>query len=147
MTVSKHFREGPCSAESRSILLRVESEGGERWGHRKDFKITVEQIQEDFGWQKCSVVKNTKSFYNLQKSLKERHEIISTLPHKLLMKIFGSQRKLIILSNFLTKIILSSDLRTNQACDIFKAKTFAIVDHILFFLQATLRFLKTSLPT
>ena len=120
MTVRKHFREGPCAAESRSILLRVESEGGKGWGQRKDnFKITVEQIQEDFGWQHCSVVKNTKSFYNLQKSLKERHKIISPLPHKLLMKIFGLQRKLITLSNFLTKIILSSELRTNQASNIF----------------------------
>ena len=133
MTVRKHFREGPCASESRSILLRVEGEGGKGWGQRKDnFKITVEQIQEDFSWQQCSVVKNTKSFYNFQKSLKERHEIISPLPHKLLMKIFGLQRKLTTLSNFLTKIILSSDLRTNQASD---KKTFADMDYILFFRQ------------
>ena len=126
MTVHKHFREGPCSAESRSILLRVESEGGKGWGQREDnFKITVKQIQEDLGWQYCSVVKNTKSFYKLKKSLKERHEIIPPLPHKLLMKIFGLQRKLITLSNFLTKIFLSSDLRKNQASALFLKKDFS----------------------
>ena len=132
MTVRKHFREEPCAAESRSILLRVESEGGKGRQREDNFKITVEQIQEDFSWQQCSVVKNTKSFYNFQKSLKESHEIISPLPHKLLMKIFGLQRKLTTLSNFLTKIILSSDLRTNQASD---KKTFADMDYILFFRQ------------
>ena len=124
MTVHKHFREGPCSAESRSILLRVESEGGKGWGQREDnFKITVEQ-KEDLGWQYCSIVKNTKSFYYLKKSLKEQHEIIPPLPHKLLMKIFGLQRKLITLSNFLTKIFLSSDLRKNQAGAFFLKKDF-----------------------
>ena len=106
--------------------MRVENEGGKGWGQREDnFKITVKQIQEDLGWQYCSVVKNTKSFYKLKKSLKERHEIIPPLPHKLLMKIFGLQRKLITLSNFLTKIFLSSDLRKNQASALFLKKDFS----------------------
>ena len=113
MTVSKHFREGP--RESSSILLRVESLGEKGWGRREDnFRISV-----DVGWQNISVVRNTKNFYNLQKDLKEQHKIIHCLPHEWLMKLFGIQRKLVTLSNFLTKIILSSDLRTHQVSDFF----------------------------
>lgn len=115
MTVSKQFREEPFPDESRCILLRVESVRGKGWGHRADnFKITVDNIQEEFGLQNCSVLRNIKCFYNLQKSLKDQHKIMHCLPHKMLMKVFGLQRKLITLSNFLTKIILSSELRTNQ---------------------------------
>ena len=115
MTVSKQFREEePFPVESRCILLRVESVGGKAWGHSADnFKITVDNIQEDFGLQNCSVVRNIKCFYNLQKSLKDRHKIMPCLPHKMLIKVFGLQRKLNTLAHFLTKIILSSELRTN----------------------------------
>ena len=115
MTESKQFRGQKPFAESRSILLRVENVRENGWGKRQEnFKITLENIQEDLGVQNCSVVRNIKSFYNLQKSLKERHKIVHCLPHKIFITMFGMQRKLITLSHFLTKIILSSELRTNQ---------------------------------
>ena len=117
MTVIKHFREGPFD-ESRSILLRIESKRGRGWGNGEDrFKITVDNIQEDPGLENCSVVRYTKCFYNLQKNLKERH-LIHCLPNKMLMKLFGPQRKLFIFSKFLTKIFLSTDLRTSQVNDV-----------------------------
>ena len=115
MTVSKQFRGQEPFAESRSILLRVEIVRENGWGKRREnFRITLENIQEDLGVQNCSVVRNIRSFYNLQKCLKDQHKIIHCLPNKMSIKIFGQQRKLITLSHFLTKIILSSDLRKNQ---------------------------------
>ena len=121
MTVSKQFREEePFPVESRCILLRVESVGGKAWGQGADnFKITVDNIQEGFGLQNCSVVRSIKCFYNLQKSLKDQDKIMPCLPHKMLIKVFGLQRKLITLAHFLTKIFLSSVLRTNQVSNLF----------------------------
>ena len=121
MTVSKQFREEePFPVESRCILLRVESVGGKAWGQGADnFKITVGNIQEGFGLQNCSVVRSIKCFYNLQKSLKDQHKIMHCLPHKMVIKVFGLQRKLITLAHFLTKIFLSSVLRTNQVSNLF----------------------------
>ena len=121
MTVSKQFREEePFPVESRCILLRVESVGGKAWGQGADnFKITVDNIQEGFGLQNCSVIRSIKCFYNLQKSLKDQDKIMHCLPHKMVIKVFGLQRKLNTLAHFLTKLFLSSVLRTNQVSNLF----------------------------
>ena len=125
MTVSKQFRGQKPFAESRSIFLRVESVREKGWGKRQNFKITLKYIQEDLV-QNCSVVRNIKSFYALQKFLKDGHKIIHFLPHKMLITLFGQQRKLITLSNFLTKILLSSELRTNQVLFFGKCRLLTI---------------------